>query len=189
MNNTIFQTAYAKNYQLATIPNIPTLFSSPKPCSLRSTKKSLNLRPNQVKSSFSSSTSCSLTIKCRKHVKGSNGDRMSICEGLLAGMIYEHLDPFDLMNFTEGIANELQNSKELDDFVSHIINQVLQKEENWGFVQGVVKARENVHVAERQFEQQELEMKKMKEYIDKLENSSVDVCFSYKCIHFGCIPQ
>ncbi|PWA71091.1 hypothetical protein CTI12_AA278720 [Artemisia annua] len=126
---------------MATIPNIPTLFSSPKPCSLQSAKKSLNLRPNHVKSSFSSSRSCSLTIKCRQPIKGSNGDTMSVWEGLLAGMIYEHLDPFDLVSFTEG----------------------------------VVKAREKVDVAERQFEQQELEIKKMKEYIDQLENSAVQL--------------
>ncbi|KAK9079788.1 hypothetical protein SSX86_001461 [Deinandra increscens subsp. villosa] len=143
---------------MTTTPN-PTLIYSPKP-SIQFTKLQFYICPKPFKSSSSSSSSRSgsFAIKCSNTVNDNNGNASS-----------------DPRNNGGGLKNLLSG------IVDERVDELLNKEENRAMLDGLDKATQRVEIARRelaQIEQQEIENKKIKEYINQLEirASEIEEC-------------
>ncbi|KAI3822082.1 hypothetical protein L1987_09663 [Smallanthus sonchifolius] len=137
---------------MTTTPN-PTLIYPPNP-SIRFTKSQLYICPKPFRSS-SSSRPGSFGIKCSNPVNDNNGSASSEARNNGGG----------LKNLLSGIVDER-------------VDELLNREENRVLLDGLDKATQRVEMAKRelaQIEQQEIENKKMKEYINQLEIRAAEI--------------
>lgn len=79
----------------------------------------------------------------------------------------------------ENIQNNVNLKDALSSMVGNQVEELLNKEENRGLLDGLEKASMRVEIAKRQLaeiEQQELELKRFKDYVNQLENRASEVC-------------
>ncbi|PWA71092.1 hypothetical protein CTI12_AA278730 [Artemisia annua] len=152
---------------MATIPNT-SLFYPPVPSSTQTCYKPFR---SSLSLSSLSSRSCSFAIKC-------SNDTQKKVENLVdkfSGFVEEVLNVNDLQKFVSDVEDIVLKSD--DDFVSDIIDEVLNKD-NWevkDLGRGSARARKRIEWAKSQYLRQEIEIKNLKAYVNRLQNRASEI--------------